>query len=155
MVASKDVGSQWRNVSRHCFRSPILPLTKVCVLNQLRCVCNTLPCSPAWYRRTVTGPRNLESQLFGHTSTLVVAMLTTADDGSGGHIFKDQMHVKKLSPVSTKRKTPNPIVFIHGQGQTGKNFLNKPDGGRSWSSRFLQAGHTVYIVDQTLRGRSA
>jgi hypothetical protein len=63
-----------------------------------------------------------------------------ADDGSGGHIFKDQMYVEKLSPVSTKRKQPNPIVFIHGQGQTGANFLNKPDGGKSWSSRFLEAG---------------
>jgi pimeloyl-ACP methyl ester carboxylesterase len=78
-----------------------------------------------------------------------------ADDGSGGHIFKDQMYVEKLSPASTKRKQPSPIVFIHGQGQTGTNFLNKPDGERSWSSRFLEAGHTVYIVDQTFRGRSA
>jgi pimeloyl-ACP methyl ester carboxylesterase len=78
-----------------------------------------------------------------------------SDDGNGGHIFKDQMYVEKLSPVTTKRKQPNPIVFIHGQGQTGTNFLNKPDGGKSWSSRFLEAGHTVYIVDQTFRGRSA
>jgi pimeloyl-ACP methyl ester carboxylesterase len=77
-----------------------------------------------------------------------------SDDGSGGHIFKDQMYVEKLSPITTKRKQPNPIVFIHGQGQTGTNFLNKPDGGRSWSSRFLEAGHTIYIVDQTFRGRS-
>jgi hypothetical protein len=43
-----------------------------------------------------------------------------SDDGSGGHIFKDQMYVEKLSPVSNKRKQSSPIVFIHGQGQTGQ-----------------------------------
>jgi pimeloyl-ACP methyl ester carboxylesterase len=78
-----------------------------------------------------------------------------ADDGKGGHIFKDQMYVEKLSPISTEHEEPNPIIFIHGQGQTGTNFLNKPDGGKSWTSQFLEAGYTVYIVDQTLRGRSA
>lgn len=45
--------------------------------------------------------------------------------------------------------------MIHGQAQTGTNFLNKPDDGLSWTSQFLEAGQTVYIVDQTFRGRSA
>lgn len=78
-----------------------------------------------------------------------------SEDSNGGHIFKDQMYVEKLSPASTQRKQPDPIVLIHGQGQTGTNFLNKPDGGKSWASQFIEAGHTVYIVDQTFRGRSA
>ncbi|KAF2129709.1 alpha/beta-hydrolase [Dothidotthia symphoricarpi CBS 119687] len=78
-----------------------------------------------------------------------------SDDGNGGHIFKDQMYVEKLSPVLTRHNKTDPIVLIHGQGQTGTNFLNKPDGGKSWTSQFLDAGHTVYIVDQTFRGRSA
>ncbi|KAJ8114136.1 hypothetical protein OPT61_g3910 [Boeremia exigua] len=78
-----------------------------------------------------------------------------SDDGAGGHIFKDQMYVEKLAPVTTRSDNPNPIVLIHGQGQTGTNFLNKPDGGKSWTSHFLDAGYTVYIVDQTFRGRSA
>lgn len=30
----------------------------------------------------------------------------------------------------------------------------KPDGGRGWASDFLQQGYEVYVVDQTLRGRS-
>ncbi|KAL1798982.1 hypothetical protein ACET3X_003019 [Alternaria dauci] len=77
------------------------------------------------------------------------------DDGKGGHIFKDQMYVEKLSPVSTAQDVKSPIVLIHGQGQTGTNFLVKPDGGMSWTSHFLAAGHTVYIIDQTFRGRSA
>lgn len=40
------------------------------------------------------------------------------DDGSGGHIFRDQMYVEKLLPVhGVSQETP--IVLIHGQGQTG------------------------------------
>lgn len=96
------------------------------------------------------------------------------DDGAGGHIFRDQMYVEKLQPAGgATNKTP--VVFIHGQAQTGtvrqaismlgymlktnanlegQNFLNKPDGSRGWASRFLQQGHEVYIIDQTLRGRS-
>ncbi|KAK7415750.1 hypothetical protein QQX98_005663 [Neonectria punicea] len=75
------------------------------------------------------------------------------DDGSGGHIFRDQMYVEKLVPVDgVTQKVP--IVFIHGQAQTGTNFLNKPDGGRGWASLFIQQGYELYIVDQTFRGRS-
>lgn len=77
------------------------------------------------------------------------------DDGSGGHIFQDQMYVEKLESSSPIGNASDPIIFIHGQGQTGTNFLNKPDGGISWTSRFLEAGHTVYVIDQTSRGRSA
>ncbi|KAK1590493.1 Alpha/Beta hydrolase protein [Colletotrichum navitas] len=75
-------------------------------------------------------------------------------DGSGGHIFRDQMYVEKLLPVLGVTQS-TPIVLIHGQAQTGSNFLNKPDGGRGWASRFVEQGYEVYIVDQTFRGRSA
>ncbi|TKW50668.1 putative secreted lipase [Colletotrichum tanaceti] len=76
------------------------------------------------------------------------------DDGAGGHIFRDQMYVEKLLPVhGVSQETP--IVLIHGQAQTGSNFLNKPDGGRGWASHFVRQGYEVYIVDQTFRGRSA
>ncbi|KAF5010155.1 hypothetical protein FDECE_3648 [Fusarium decemcellulare] len=74
-------------------------------------------------------------------------------DGTGGHVFRDQMYVEKLVPAAGVRQ-PDPIVLIHGQGQTGSNFLNKPDGGRGWASLFIDHGYEVYIVDQTLRGRS-
>ncbi|KAF4467612.1 fusarubin cluster-esterase [Fusarium albosuccineum] len=76
------------------------------------------------------------------------------DDGSGGHIFRDQMYVEKLVPSSGTTQHV-PIVFIHGQAQTGTNFLNKPDGGRGWATLFIQQGYEVYIIDQTFRGRSA
>ncbi|TWU71690.1 hypothetical protein ED733_002315 [Metarhizium rileyi] len=76
-----------------------------------------------------------------------------ADDGKGGHIFRDQMYVEQLRPVNSVVQT-TPIVIIHGQAQTGTNFLNKPDGGRGWASLFVQQGYEVYLVDQTLRARS-
>ncbi|KAI1062706.1 hypothetical protein LB506_006290 [Fusarium annulatum] len=76
------------------------------------------------------------------------------DDGDGGHVFRDQMYVEKLAPVKGAWKD-TPIVMIHGMAQTGTNFLNKPDGGVGWASRFIEQGYEVYIVDQTFRGRSA
>lgn len=36
----------------------------------------------------------------------------------GKHIFTNQMYVEKLTPAKGASK-PNPIVFIHGSGQTG------------------------------------
>jgi hypothetical protein len=37
---------------------------------------------------------------------------------TGGHVFRNQMYVEKLSP--TKGRTqPYPVVFVHGGGQTG------------------------------------
>lgn len=34
-----------------------------------------------------------------------------------GHVFVDQMYVEKLIPTNPCQ--PYPLVFIHGQGQTG------------------------------------
>ncbi|KAI0740947.1 Alpha/beta hydrolase family-domain-containing protein [Earliella scabrosa] len=75
------------------------------------------------------------------------------DDGSGGHVFRDQMYVEQLAPISGATQK-FPLVIIHGQGQTGTNFLNKPDGGRGWASQFISQGYELYIVDQPSRGRS-
>lgn len=42
------------------------------------------------------------------------------DDGSGTgqHVFQDQMYVERLSPTVDSPR-PYPLVFIHGQGQSG------------------------------------
>ncbi|KAF7629687.1 Alpha/Beta hydrolase protein [Aspergillus flavus] len=70
-----------------------------------------------------------------------------------GSYFHNQMYVEKLSPVR-ERVQPYPIVFVHGGGQTGTNFLNKPDGSPGWASWFLDHGYVVYLLDRTLTGRS-
>jgi hypothetical protein len=40
------------------------------------------------------------------------------NDGAGGEIFRGQMYVERLVPVEGASQT-TPIVFIHGQAQTG------------------------------------
>ncbi|KAM3085376.1 hypothetical protein ACMFMG_002456 [Clarireedia jacksonii] len=67
-------------------------------------------------------------------------------------IYSDQMYVEHIVPPRILR--PYPLIFIHGQGQTGTNWLNKPDGGPGWATYFLTHGYEVYIIDQTARGRS-
>lgn len=39
-------------------------------------------------------------------------------NSAGQHVFADQMYVEKLTPAAGVTK-PYPIVFIHGQAQTG------------------------------------
>ncbi|KAL3435064.1 Alpha/Beta hydrolase protein [Aspergillus tetrazonus] len=74
-------------------------------------------------------------------------------DSAGQHVFTNQIYVEKLTPTTGVTKS-YPIVFIHGQAQTGTNWLNKPDGGEGWVSYFLSQGYACYIIDQTFRGRS-
>lgn len=64
----------------------------------------------------------------------------------------NQIYVEKLIPTGPTQETP--IVFIHGNGQTGTNFLNTPDDRPGWASFFLSHGYTVYLSDQPSRGRS-
>ncbi|KAK7054350.1 hypothetical protein VNI00_003544 [Paramarasmius palmivorus] len=75
-------------------------------------------------------------------------------DNNSEHVFANQMYVEKISPIDVNHTQPHPIVLIHGKGQTGTNWLNKPDDTTSWTTRFLQKGYTLYIVDDTVRGRS-
>jgi hypothetical protein len=41
-----------------------------------------------------------------------------ADDGKGGHIFRNQMYIEHLKPINGITQNL-PIVLIHGQAQTG------------------------------------
>jgi pimeloyl-ACP methyl ester carboxylesterase len=69
-----------------------------------------------------------------------------------GQIKTGQMFVQYQIPAD--RKHPYPIVMIHGGGQTGTNFLQTPDGREGWATYFLRKGYSVYVVDQSARGRS-
>ncbi|KAF8845592.1 alpha/beta-hydrolase [Paxillus ammoniavirescens] len=70
-----------------------------------------------------------------------------------GEICHGQLYVERLTPAQVTRSTP--ILFIHGNGMTGTNWLNTPDGRPGWSDYFLNQGYEVFIVDQPARGRSA
>ncbi|GAB7347375.1 hypothetical protein MBLNU459_g4307t2 [Dothideomycetes sp. NU459] len=63
-----------------------------------------------------------------------------------------QIYVEKLSPPNITKKYP--LIFIHGAGQTGTNWLNTPDNREGWASYFLRQGYVVYLTDQPQRGRS-
>ncbi|KAL1798108.1 hypothetical protein ACET3X_002145 [Alternaria dauci] len=64
----------------------------------------------------------------------------------------NQIYVEKLTPPNPTQEYP--LVFMHGTGQTGTNFLETPDGRKGWASFFLSCGYTVYLSDQPSRGRS-
>ena len=70
----------------------------------------------------------------------------------GGRIMAGQMFVQYQVP--RKRRSPYPVVMIHGGGQTAVNFLGTPDGRRGWADYFVAEGYAVYVVDQPARGRS-
>lgn len=46
----------------------------------------------------------------------------------------------------------NPIVFLHGYGQTRTGWQSTPDGREGWSDLFLKKGYSVFLVDQPRRG---
>jgi pimeloyl-ACP methyl ester carboxylesterase len=56
--------------------------------------------------------------------------------------------------VPKKIRHPYPLVFFHGAGQTGTDWLQTPDGRPGWAYFFLKQGYTVYMVDYPARGRS-
>src|ERR1700688_5336809 len=57
--------------------------------------------------------------------------------------------------VPKKNRHPYPLVFFHGAGQTGTDWLETPAGRPGWTYFFLKQGYNVYMVDYPARGRSA
>ncbi len=56
--------------------------------------------------------------------------------------------------VPRQIRHPNPIVLFHGNGQTGVDWLQTPDGRAGWAYRLIEEGFVVYMVDYPARGRS-
>jgi pimeloyl-ACP methyl ester carboxylesterase len=69
-----------------------------------------------------------------------------------GTVTVDQMYVRYQVPVGAKRPS---ITLIHGCCLTGKTWETTPDGRMGWDEYFVRKGHSVYVVDQVWRGRSA
>lgn len=62
------------------------------------------------------------------------------------------MYVEVMVPREIRH--PYPIVFLHGAGQTGVDWLLTPDGRPGWAYNFLDMGYVVYLQDFPARGRS-
>ena len=63
----------------------------------------------------------------------------------GGAMYFEVMVPKKI-------RSPYPIVFLHGAGQTGTDWLQTPDGRPGWAFNFLDMGYVVYLEDFPARG---
>lgn len=47
-----------------------------------------------------------------------------------------------------------PLVFLHGNMQSGKTWETTPDGREGFQNIFLRRGFGVYLIDQPRRGRA-
>ncbi|HEX3370996.1 MAG TPA: hypothetical protein VHS08_00675, partial [Candidatus Acidoferrales bacterium] len=70
----------------------------------------------------------------------------------GKEVMDGSEYVEVMVPK--KIRHPYPIVFFHGAGQTGTDWLQTPDGRAGWAYYFTKLGYTVYMVDFPARGRS-
>jgi pimeloyl-ACP methyl ester carboxylesterase len=71
----------------------------------------------------------------------------------GKEVMGGAMYVEVMVPKRIRHA--NPIVFLHGAGQTGTDWLQTPDGRPGWAYFFIKRGYVVYMVDYPARGRSA
>jgi len=73
--------------------------------------------------------------------------------GPGKEIMRGAMYTEVWVPRQIRRA--NPIVFLHGNGQTGVDWQQTPDGRPGWAYHLVDQGYVVYMVDYPARGRSA
>src|SRR5688572_16386937 len=97
-------------------------------------------------RRSNKPPLNLETSGYFYVGGRI-------DPAVEGSPMVGQMYAEYWIP--RRLRSPTPVVMIHGGSQTGTNFTGTPDGREGWAQYFLRRGHTVYVVDQVARGRSA
>jgi len=79
--------------------------------------------------------------------TYVGALGPEKESTMGGAMYVEVMVPKRI-------RSPYPIVFLHGAGQTGVDWLQTPDGRPGWAYNFLDMGYVVYLEDFPARGRS-
>jgi pimeloyl-ACP methyl ester carboxylesterase len=70
----------------------------------------------------------------------------------GKEVMDGAMYVEVWVPRQIRQ--PYPIVFFHGNGQTGAVWQETPDGRPGWAYYLINQGYVVYMVDYPARGRS-
>jgi pimeloyl-ACP methyl ester carboxylesterase len=68
-------------------------------------------------------------------------------------VMRGAMYTEVWVPRQIRHQ--NPIVLWHGNGQTGVDWLQTPDGRAGWAYKLVEEGFVVYMVDYPARGRSA
>ena len=87
--------------------------------------------------------RDIGAKFVGYTTK-------SADNGSVDVL--NPLFVQYLLPE--RRRHEHPVVFIHGGGGQGTDWLETPDGRDGWADYFVAAGWDVYVVDRPGHGRS-
>jgi pimeloyl-ACP methyl ester carboxylesterase len=91
---------------------------------------------------------NVARQGFYYAGGKYVGELGDAKESTmGGAMYVEVMVPRQI-------RSPYPIVFLHGAGQTGVDWLQTPDGRPGWAYNFLDMGYVVYLQDFPTRGRS-
>jgi len=70
----------------------------------------------------------------------------------GSVVNGSQMFVERWIPTEVRHQYP--VVLIHGGYGQGSDWLSTSDGRRGWTTRFLEAGYKVYVVDRPGQGRN-
>ena len=72
--------------------------------------------------------------------------------GAGGDITINQMYVQYQTPVNAAQHVP--VVMVHGCCLSSKTWETTPDGRMGWNEYFVRKNRSVYLADQSSRGRS-
>jgi pimeloyl-ACP methyl ester carboxylesterase len=70
----------------------------------------------------------------------------------GKEVMHGAMYVEVWVPKQIRQRYP--VVFFHGNGQTGTVWRQTPDGRPGWAYYLINQGYVVYMVDYPARGRS-
>ncbi len=62
----------------------------------------------------------------------------------GQTLHGDHAYVSYQIPVDARK---NPLVFLHGAGQSAKTWESTPDGREGFSTIFLRRGFSIYLID--------
>jgi hypothetical protein len=98
-------------------KSTLHPCTTVPYLQLVEMYVKTGFLLAAWATATASAWRGHSGEVQAQRSYMYVGGQYILDN-AGQHVFTDQMYVEKLVPAEGATK-PYPIVFIHGQAQTG------------------------------------
>lgn len=74
-------------------------------------------------------------------------------ESNKGSILRGQMYVEVFEPVNVTKEYP--LVMMHGNYQTGLNWMGTIEGTDGWVDYFLNEGYIVYVVDAPTRGRAS
>jgi pimeloyl-ACP methyl ester carboxylesterase len=96
---------------------------------------------------------NLASKAFYYAGGEYVEANSALGERSGEKVMRGAMYMDVWVPKQIRH--PHPIVFFHGQGQTGVDWQQTPDGRPGWAYYLIEQGYVLYMVDYPARGRSA